>query len=296
MAQWLTDKLKNGDIVVINGGNGTEMEQRGVPMNDTGWSCATSITAPDIVREIHEDYIRAGAEVITANPYATSRQLLATANLDDQFEHLNQVGIQLAQEARDRVAEHPVAIGGSMSTTMMFQQQPDAPVVRQNFRDQASILAEAGADIIMLEMMRDMDLTCVAIEEALATGLPVWCGMSLSLDNPALMFESDDTLDAVVKVVANYPLQSINIMHSLVAEIPNALTTVRKHWQGIMGAYAHHGEFEIPVWHVGLDMPPPLYADNAAGWIEQGIQIVGGCCGTRPAHIAELTRRFKGEG
>jgi homocysteine S-methyltransferase len=79
-------------------------------------------------------------------------------------------------------------------------------------------------------------------------------------------------------------------MHAPLDAVPAALAAVKRHWSGPIGAYPHSGHFERPHW-VFEDVAPSALADAAEGWIRDGAQIVGGCCGTRPEHIRAIRDR-----
>ncbi len=108
--------LDDGDILLIDGGMGTELQRRGVPMNKIAWSGAAVLTHPDVVRETHEDYIRAGAQVIITNTFGSTRQMLEPAGYGDQVEAIHKRAVSLARQACDNVAEKAVAVAGSIST------------------------------------------------------------------------------------------------------------------------------------------------------------------------------------
>jgi len=75
----LEQRLAGGGVVILDGATGTELERRGVPMDGQAWSATANLTHPDVVRSVHEDYIRAGADVIITNTFATARNLLDAA-------------------------------------------------------------------------------------------------------------------------------------------------------------------------------------------------------------------------
>jgi S-methylmethionine-dependent homocysteine/selenocysteine methylase len=175
------ERLDAGEIVILDGAMGTELQRRGVPMDDVAWDAAALATHPDLVREVHEDYIKAGAEVITTNTFATARHVLEPAGMGREFRALNVRAVALAKEAREDAADGPVFIAGSISTLSARADnsyEPRAEEARENYREQAEVLAESGADVIVLEMMRDLEHTSYAMEAAVATGLPVWVGFS----------------------------------------------------------------------------------------------------------------------
>ena len=111
---WLHQEIATGKSVIIDGPMGTELEARGVPMNETAWSGAALLSHPDVVRAIHVEYIAAGAEVIITNTFAAGRQALDSAGLGDEFTRINKRAVEAAKSARDESENPHVAIAGSM--------------------------------------------------------------------------------------------------------------------------------------------------------------------------------------
>ena len=105
-------RLTNNQTVIMDGGVSTEMERKGLAMDGSVWSGTAHVIHPDIVREVHEDYIRAGAEVITANTFACAPHVLASVGKDDDAAQINRDGIALAKQARDNAATGDVWIAG----------------------------------------------------------------------------------------------------------------------------------------------------------------------------------------
>ena len=132
----------------------------------------------DDVRAAHSDYIEAGAEVIITNTFAAGPHLLDKAGLGGQMERINRRAVEAARAARDEVAEMPVAIAGSMHAWIDPHDSIDAARLCEGFRRHADLLAEAGGELVALEMCERSDYTMLMIEAALATGLAVWLGMS----------------------------------------------------------------------------------------------------------------------
>jgi S-methylmethionine-dependent homocysteine/selenocysteine methylase len=85
----IEQRLKNGGIVILDGGTGTELERRGVPMNAEAWCGPATIEHTDVLESIHRDYVAAGADIITANTFASSRLMLGQAGFADRFEDIN---------------------------------------------------------------------------------------------------------------------------------------------------------------------------------------------------------------
>ena len=286
----IAERLAQGEIILIDGGMGTELEKRGVPMNDHAWSAMAVGTHPDMVRQVHGDYIKAGADVIITNTFATSRHMLAVARHVDQFEVLNDQAVKLACQAREDVADRPIWVAGSISTETMSREQPPPAEAKANFEAQADILAAAGADLIVLEMMRDTEYTRIALQAAARTGLPIWVGFSCHLedDGSVNLFNRTYTLAEGLAAIAGQAGSLVAVMHTLTEEITPALQVVKESWSGPIGAYAHSGDFIMPNWQFIDMISPEDYAAEAQTWVEMGVQVIGGCCGIGPAHIKRL--------
>lgn len=289
----INERLNQNQVILLDGGTGTEMEKRGVPMEDQGWSASSTLTAPDILRDIHEDYIRAGADIIITNTFSTSRHVLDECGLVDKFVKVNETAARVALEARENAADREVWIAGSISTTTFWKEQPEPEEAQLNFNDQADILAEGGVDFFVLEMMRDIDYTNIAIEAIRRTGLPVWVGYNTQINEKGeiiLPFSPSGQMlfSEVLRGISSDVTPLISIMHTLTEDIQPSLAVLKEQWSSAIGVYAHSGKFIMPNWHF-IDMISPMdYSLEAQKWVEQGVQVVGGCCGIGPEHIRAL--------
>ena len=285
-------RLRQGELIIMDGGTGTELEKCGVPMEEKGWSASSTITQPEILRQIHEEYIRAGADIIITNTFSTSRHVLDSCNLADKFELINATAARIAVEARDNAADRPIYIAGSISTTTFGEEQPTPAVALTNFNDQANILADNGVDFFVLEMMRDIEYTNIAHQAAKQTGLPVWIGYSTNVDaeGKVQLTYTQGTIsfaDALQTLSAKEtPL--VSVMHTLTEDIQPSLSVLKEKWSGPIGVYAHSGEFIMPNWQFIDIISPEAYAAEAQKWVAQGVQVIGGCCGIGPKHIQVL--------
>ena len=289
----LSTRLSNGDLVLIDGATGTELERHGVPMVQNAWCGSSHLTHPDIVRQVHVSHIQAGAELIIANTYASSRHLLAWAGMEDDFEELNRVGIELALEARVETGRSDIVVAGSISTSQQNGPLPPIDVARVNFEEQARIQADAGAELIVLEMMRDIDQTQVCIDAVAATGLPIWLGYSCVLrDDVAWLFNEGSTLSEGLDAIAGQPVELVAIMHSETEDTHACLDVLDEKWNGPVGVYAQSGRFEHPNWIFNDVISEQDYGDACMTWVDRGVQVIGGCCGIGPEHIAHLRPRI----
>jgi homocysteine S-methyltransferase len=287
-------KLDADGIVLIDGAMGTELQRRGVPMDEIAWSGAAVLTHPDAVRETHEDYIRAGATVVITNTFGSTRQMLQPAGYGEQVGAVNRRAVELAMQARDSVAEHAVAVAGSISTEPPgFDRaaflSPEKEL--EAYREAAGHLADAGADLIALEMMGDTSHASRAMQAALETALPVWLGVSCrkTKDGRIVSFDYPDlALTTVLDALIPLGPAVINIMHSDIGAIPQAIEHVRQRWPGPIGVYPESGYFTKPNWNFVDVIAPADLVTEALGWVAAGVRLLGGCCGTSPDHIKAL--------
>jgi homocysteine S-methyltransferase len=278
----LQDRLANGHVIVLDGGTGSELQARGAPMDYAAWSALANLTHPDLVRGVHADYVAAGAEVVIANTFAAGVGPLREAGIEHRLAEVNRAAVALAREAAGPDA--PVA--GSLS--VMTGQLADDQLLGA-YRTQADVLADAGADLIALEMMISPAGTVAAIQAAAATGLPVWLGVSTVGSVTSTGATLDDLLDAALG--AHTP-DAVLVMHTNLDDSEPALDAIAARFDGPVGAYPHEGVWTRPDW-VFTDITPADFAARVAPWRERGARLLGGCCGTSPAHIAALAAALR---
>jgi S-methylmethionine-dependent homocysteine/selenocysteine methylase len=295
----LQARLDLGEIIILDGAMGSELQRRGVPMHGHAWNAAALDTHPETVLAVHEDYIRAGADVIITNTFSTARHVLEPAGLGDRVQEFNQRAAGLAQTARENAGGgRPIAIAGSLSSFRAGA--APAGQLAASYLEQAELLAEAGVDLIILEMMMDdIERTAPAIRAAQATGLPIWIGFSCRVTEDGAVrllhggpfsLELTQTLDLLADVPAD--TTAVMVMHTLTEESAPALDIVRQHWSGPTGVYAHEGRWVDPDWEFDHRVTPGDYLSFARQWVEMGAQIIGGCCGIGPEYIRLLKEQL----
>ena len=275
--------------------------RRGAAEHAQAWVALTTHEAPETLRSVHEDYIRAGARVITANTFANNRILLEPAGLGERSVELTRQAVEIALEARDRLgAGDTVAVAGSMSHMVPYPpgtgrrdpaRLPPPEVARAAFREMARTLAESGADLILMEMMSDPVFANPAIAAARETGLPVWVGYSCRRNpqgEPVSYAGEDLSPAAMLEGIRAEGAAALGIMHTPVELIGPLIEAIRAQWEGPVMAYPDSGgRFEMPRW-ITDPIPPAEFADAALGWIEEGARIVGACCGFGVEYIDAL--------
>jgi methionine synthase I (cobalamin-dependent) len=301
----LSQRLIAGEIIVLDGGVGSEIQRRGVSLDPCAWSGLSHLHRPEVVLGIHRDYIQAGAQVITANTFSCAKHILECVGLEDKFESTNRSALDLARRARDECATQEVWIAGSLSTIPPLDRPatiPAGPGIKDNYRRQAAIHAEAGADLLIAEMMLDTDTAAILVDACLESGLPVWVGFSASFARDGTTVQAfrapgkytamkDQPFDEMLRSVLTEDVEVAGVMHTKLPVMSSALEELAKVWTGPKMAYAATGHSGKYRWYFEDRADPEAYAESARRWIEEfGVQVVGGCCGTSPEHIGALSR------
>ena len=310
----LDNKLSNKEVIVLDGATGSEIARLGAEMNSSAWCGAANKTHPDIVRQVHEEYIRAGADVVTANTFSTSRHILASAGLADETVSINARAVELAQEAVHNLSpERPIAVAGSMSNMRAWIPGTVSPDPRflptpeeefNNYQEVAQTLAKSGVDFILMEMMTDIDRSSMAISAAVETGLPVWIGNSCTLRDdgsasvwnphseepqrlsPDHIKSEDKSYETLIEAMLSFQPQVMGVMHSTIETTNAGLQTLFEHWQGPVMAYPETSS-EVKN-GISDQVEPAIFAEHCHEWVENGVQIIGGCCGTTIEHIRAM--------
>jgi S-methylmethionine-dependent homocysteine/selenocysteine methylase len=314
----LQHRIDRGAVVILDGAVGTGLQNMGVPMHGTAWAAAALQTHPYTVRQLHEVYVKAGVDVVTTNTYSSARHNLEPMGLGDLTTELNIRGVVLAREARDRAArDRPVFIGGSVSNYgLVTGAEPRRRVygtaqrrtaltpeqTQANLREQAEILAEAGVDFMLAESTGGMEHRKWVVQACLATGLPTWIGIKCRLEGddpvPRVGYSSDVALERGLAELVPLGGKVLNVFHSNVRSTDAALPIVREKWSGPIGVYPEAGREDYvdpnPDPAGTNDLTPEEFLDLARKWVQEGVQIIGGCCGIGPDYIRPLRAGLPG--
>lgn len=287
----LRERLAAGGRALLDGGVGTEIQRRGGSLR--AWAATENVDRPDEVRAVHADFLAAGADVISANTFGCSEPRLATFGLAGREEELNRAAVALALEARDAAAGDALVAG--CLTTVSFR-GPDGsgmspPEGERALESQARIIADAGADLLLAEILSSADRANAMLAAAVSAGLPVWAGFSCKLDvggQVRLLDEPGETLADSLRRIDLSGVDAALVMHTEIEAVGPSLAALREVWNGPLGAYPHGGRYARPDWEFDASFTPEALAAGAARWLAEGCRIVGGCCGAGPAHVAAL--------
>jgi len=279
-------KMRAGQCLLIDGATATEMERRGVPQLKNAWNGGGAISHPAILKDIHKSYIKSGAEVIISNTFATCKHILEDAQEADNFHKLNSSAIKIAKSACSEMGKENVLVAGGISYWSFTGKNPDLKKLKSNISEQAHIMTDAGADLLILEMMVDIDRMLITLEASKETNLPVWVGLSCKRNKKNQMcLLNGEPLKVAVQNLAGLGVDVLNIMHTDVNYVDECLTVLSSEWTGLKGVYAHSGKMVGTEWTFNEVISKKEYSIFVSDWMKKGINLVGGCCGITTNHM-----------
>ncbi len=289
------DLLASGRPVVIDGAGGTELERRGYVDRLDLWSAGAMEDAPEMVLQIHRDYIDAGAQVITTQTFSSRRRRFEGRGLEELYEPLTKKAVELAKQARQESGNADVLIAGSLSPLEHCYHPELSPRGDESYPEHLEtvrLLAEGGCDVLFVETINTIDEARAALRAAKTAGLDVMVGFCCGRDGKLLSGErvadavrALDPLSPTAYAVNCVPVSPAT---RAAADIAGATTTP-------FGVYANVGEWSDGTWarvfgpEFIFSVDPDCYLQHAASWRQLGASFVGGCCGTTPEHIRRLT-------
>lgn len=286
--QGLLEKIKS-QILIGDGAMGTLLHRYGIPVGTCGEEL--NVTRPDVIKDIHFQYVKAGADMIETNTYGANREKLSKFGLEDQVEAINQAGVRLAREA----AGDSVYVVGSVGGILGGKRKGIPPEeLEQAFDEQIKSLVEAGVDGLLLETFCFFDEALLALSVARKySSLPIICQLTIqdvhrTQDGYLLEDAFARLVDAGADIVGlncyNGPANIIRSIESLPVK------------EGLnLSVYPNAG---LPEYVDGQFLYPSsaeYFGHSAETLYQLGARILGGCCGTTPEHIEAVASRIKGK-
>ncbi|MGH3572064.1 MAG: bifunctional homocysteine S-methyltransferase/methylenetetrahydrofolate reductase [Pseudonocardiaceae bacterium] len=284
-------ELLAGQVVVCDGAMGTMLHTAGVPLDRS--LPELNLSRPTLVRDLHAAYVSAGARILQTNTFGANRLRLAAAGLEDSVSEINIAGARLAREAAQR-AGHPVLVAGSVGPAV------SAPAVRRvpasaradTLREQIAALGD-WVDLLILETFGDLESLVQAVEVAASeSDLPVIAQLTFGDDGRTL--RGEDPAEAAA-VLAKLPVAALGANCTVG---PAVLV-------GVVDELARATDLPISV-QPNAGLPQRLgsqiryarnaayFADAAQRFVAAGATLVGGCCGTTPAHVRAISHAIAG--
>ena len=324
------EKLKTKNKIFLDGGNGSEIEKLGGEMSPA-FAALTTKTSPEIVIQVHENFIEAGCDIITANTFATNRHVLSSLKCDNETVKFLSESVGLAKKAiKNSNKENKVAVAGSLSNFFALKENEFVPNPKfvpsysqeeKNYIEAANVLKDSGADILLLEMLLDIDHSKMLLNAALKTGLPVWVGLSCCInkfDNTVIgrnfraekeksliydenkykeqpSFLPEDKiilLEDIVKSLTRIGGDVYGIMHTWFQDSSQGLRVLKENWNGPIMFYPEIHKFDTSTHKAIITSTEEEFANSCIDLIDDSIQIIGGCCGVTHNHLKNLIERF----
>ncbi len=288
------------DVLLLDGATGTELDRRGVDISLPLWSARALITAPQVVEEIHREYLRAGAGAITANTFRTHARTLArepgtpgTPGAPGAAE-LSRRAVEIARAARDEHSPGALVLGSVAPLEDCYRPElaPDADACRREHAELIAGLVDAGVDRILIETMNNLTEARAAINAARQLAGDRWMvSFCMRNDGPPGTLLSGEPITMMLDELRDAPAVGVNCVAA-----PSVEAQV-KHLRAMLPdttaiiAYANIGHADgAGLWVATDAVEPESYAAYAMSWVRAGASIVGGCCGTTPATIRAVGR------
>ena len=294
----------NNSITILDGGMGQELVKRSSKEITPLWSTQVMIDEPEIVRDLHEDYIKAGSRVITLNAYTMTPERLKRDGQVEDFETLQLAAVSAATSARMNAGIPGVRIAGCLPPLVASYHSEVAPKYEDMLESYAKVveIQAPHVDVFLCETMSSIDEAKAALVSAQKSGKPVWVSLTVNdadagLENAQLRSGEllTDAIAMLDEMGADEKLINCSKPEAIAAAWPDMNAA-----QGLTGAYAN-GFTSIENLKPGgtvkslesrADLGPDAYAEFALQWAKDGATLIGGCCEVGPAHIKAIVKRF----
>jgi homocysteine S-methyltransferase len=281
------------EVLIGDGALGTMLSERGIG-RETNYE-RLNLTNPEVVKELHGAYLAAGAQVLETNTFNANRAELTLFNSADDVNAINWAGVALAREVAGNRAYVAGSVGPLPYTTNQGEANPPTDdEVRAIFREQIVALADAGADLILLETFNDLPQLLLALETAKShTDLPVICQMAFH--------ERGHTYGGVPVSAAITALTQggADVIGTNCGRgvrcVMTAVEAMTSSGDWLVSAYPNAGLPEYVDGRYLFGAPLPYLVDSARRMGEMGVNLIGGCCGTTPAYIRRIAEVLKGK-
>ena len=295
---FVEERFNQGKTIILDGGIGGELQKIGAKMDKGLWCGKCSIDSPKELSMVHKNYINAGADVITANTYASTPISMKKYGYENLVKDCNSKSVEIAKEAANG---KNVAVAGSVSTYGYFLKDGIENMI-PSFEEHLKILSSTGVDLIILEAMSSQaDIVEALIKCASNLKLPIWLSISCVFDknNEIHLGYDDDATQNHPQIYENFidsllrfkKIHSgpILIAHSNMSVTDVALKILKENYDKIIGAYPNRGYFVKPEWKFTDNVKPSDYLKQAINWKSNGAQIIGGCCGIGVEEIKAIS-------
>jgi 5-methyltetrahydrofolate--homocysteine methyltransferase len=277
--------LKVNKVIILDGAMGTELERRGSPDK-----CASNLTHPEIVEAIHRDYRNAGSRAAIANTFSMTRLYIETHNLNLDVEEVNRSGVKLAKNAfgEDGCVLGDIGPTGGMLEPYGTSHEED---LYNTFKEQASILSNAGVDGFIVETMFDLREAICAVRACKEVSqIPVIASLSFqTTKNGGRTMMGNSAEECAIKLTEEgADAVGANCGDLSPKEMAEVVAIMKKSTPLPIAAQPNAGKPKVEGEKVFYMNPEP-YSTETLECYKAGASIIGGCCGTTPEHIKILS-------
>jgi 5-methyltetrahydrofolate--homocysteine methyltransferase len=285
----IRELLKNKPVI-LDGAWGTQMQSKGLP--DGACPDEWNLSSPEKVEEVAREYVEAGSQIIITNTFSATRICLEKSGLAEKVREINIAGVQISKRAAGAKALVFASLGPTGKS--LFMREVSSDQVARSYQEQAAALASGGADGLVVETMMDLKEAELAVQAAKSTGLPVVACMTFGKGK-----DKDHTMMGVTvaEAVESFSNLAVDVVGSNCGQGPDGMLKTCK---------VLSERTDLPIWiksNAGIpryEAGETVYGTTAEQFaelveplIDAGADFIGGCCGTSPAYIELIARKYK---
>lgn len=283
----------NNRVLIADGAIGTMLYSKGVGFDANLEHL--NLVRPAVVAELHREYLAAGARLIETNTFGANRTKLAPIGLERKVAEINMKGVQIARRAAAESGLADLFISGSVGPLARLkgeERELSATEMTAIFREQTLALADGGADLLLFETFPDIEQLLTAVAAAKETGLPVIASMAF------LEGERSAGGCTPAEAARRLTLAGVDLIGANCAAGPREIILALQQMSAAselpMAAFANSGFPEYIDGRYIYRTTPEYFAEKGVEMAAAGASVIGGCCGTTPAHIRQLAARLAG--
>lgn len=288
--------IQANTLLLMGGAMGTELQRRNYQTKLPLWSAGANLDAPDLVTQIHADYLDVGAQTCVTNTFRTTKRTYAKLGKPELARSSLRAAVECAKAARDKFpSRDDIFVAGSFATLEDCYRPdlvPDDAALEREHEEQAQWLAEDGVDFLLPETINSLREAVAMARAASNTGLPFI--ISFVVRDNGDLFDGTSLKEAVDKTDFK-GRAGVSINCRPIDTLSAALPVLCQAYSGFKGIYANgigHPDDDLGWIFEENEDSLDRYAGAAKFWQEMGARMIGGCCGTTPAYIKALKNRL----
>ncbi len=294
-------------VLIIDGAMGTSIHARNLEL-DTDYSglenCCEiiNVNRPDVIQDIHSSFFDVGCDAVETNTFGGMPHVLSEYGLEDRTEEINETAVRAARAAAERytTSDKPRFVIGSMGpgTKLCTLDQISYSDIKASYERQAKALAKAGVDAFLIETLQDPLHAKAVVNAALAARvdvgreIPIFCSVTMEVTGTMLV---GTEMAAAMALLDPYPIDLLSINCATgPREMSEHVRLLGQTWRRFIGCFPNAGLPQLVDGQPSYPLTPQELADWLARFVEEdGLNLVGGCCGTTPEHLAAVVKRLE---